>query len=166
MIGVEFDFGFGLVLRAERLFFVLLAAGLWAGLLSGRSTWTLPGSALVGLAAGMVATRFGYPPPYAAWVVPASLILLGAAVAMEAQPPRWLAAIAVAAAAVYQGNLIGALEGRALLTWIGTACGVVFALAGGIGLVAMATQARARVAVRAGGAVLALLGALWLLGVA
>jgi urease accessory protein len=166
VIGVDFDFGFGLVLRGDRLFFLLLASGLWAGMLGGRATWTLSGSALAGLVAGMIAYRLGFAPLYGAWIEPASLILLGAAVAMAAAVPVWLAAAGVAVAALYQGDLIAALEGRAIVTWLGAACGTVFALAGGIGLVAMATQARARPAVRAGGALIAALGAFSLLGVA
>jgi urease accessory protein len=166
MSGDEFASGFVTVLRGDRLFFVLLATGLWAGLLGARATWTLPGASLAGVAAGMAAVRFGYPPPHAGWVVPASLILLGAAVALEARPPRWLAALAAAAAGVYQGSVLAALEGRALLTWVGAGCGAAFAQAGGVGLVAMATQARARVAARVGGAALAALGCFWLLGVA
>ena len=166
MIGAEFDFGFGLVLRGDRLFFILMAVGLWAGLLGARATWTLPCAALAGAAIGMVAIRFGIAPPYGAWVMPASLIVLGAVVAMEAAAPIWLAALAVGIAGLYQGGVVVALEGRPLLTWLGAGGGATFALAGGIGLVAMATQARARIAVRVGGVLLALLGAFSLLGIA
>ena len=166
MIGAEFDFGFGLALRGDRLFFVLLAVGLWAGLLGARATWTLPAAALASMAIGMVAVRFGAPPPYAGWVIPVSLIVLGAAVAMEAAAPVWLAALGVAVAGFYQGGVFVALDGRPLLTWLGAGCGATFALAGGIGLVAMATQARARLAMRVGGVLLAVLGAFSLLGVA
>ena len=165
MIEPGFDLGFGLVLSGSHPFLVVLAAGLWAGLLGTRAAWALPGALLLGLAIGMTAIRLGYPLPYATLVAAMSCIVIGLAVALETSAPIWMAAIVVALAGLYQGALVIALDGRSLTTWLGAVSGIVFAQAGGIGLVAMATQARTRIAVRVIGALIALLGALSLFGV-
>ncbi|WP_431862408.1 HupE/UreJ family protein [Azospirillum sp.] len=139
----------------------LLAVGLWAGQSGGPAVWQLPAAALTAALAAGMAARFGVRLPFAGEGLAASLVLLGALVAMGLRAPLVVAILAVAAATVFHGY------GQAgpPLFWAGFAASVLLLTSAGVGLVAVLGQAASPRAVQMCGGAVALVGVLDLLGV-
>jgi urease accessory protein len=139
----------------------LLAVGLWAGQTGGPAVWQLPAAALTAALAAGAAAHFGVRLPFAAQGLAASLVLLGALVAMGLRAPLVVAILTAAAAAVFHGY------GQAgpPLFWAGFAASVLLLTSAGVGLVAVLGQAASPRAVQMCGGAVALAGVLDLLGV-
>lgn len=143
----------------------MIAVGLWGAFLGTRAMLLLPIVFPVIMAAGAAAAIAGIPMPAVEIGIPASAIVLGLAVALAARPPFWVAAIIVGAFAVFHGHAhgaelpnatdptayaIGFLTSTVLLHWFGIALGL------------LARWDLGRVAVRATGACVALVGVFFL----
>lgn len=139
----------------------LLAVGLWAGQNGGPAVWQLPVSALTAALAAGLAAQAGLRLPYGGEGLGASLVLLGALVAMGLRAPLVVAILAVAAAAVFHGGV----QAGPPLFWAGFAGAVVLLTAAGVGLVAVLGQASSPRAVQMCGGAVALAGVLDLTGI-
>lgn len=137
-----------------------LAIGVWAGQNGGAAVWQLPVSALTAALAAGMAAQFGVRLPYAGEGLAASLILMGALVAMGVQAPLVLAVLTVAVAAVFHGYV----HMGGPLFWAGYAAGMLLVSCAGLGLSAVLGQAVSARAVQVCGGAVALVGVLDLVG--
>jgi len=136
----------------------MVAVGLWAALTGGAARWAYPSSFLGGMVAGGLLGLAGAALPAMEPAILASVIVLGAAVALAARAPLGIACAGLALFGLAHGNAHGleAFEGGAAYVagfLIGTA--VLHAFGLGAGLAAM----RVPVVVRSLGALTALGGA-------
>ncbi|WP_426958687.1 HupE/UreJ family protein [Muricoccus radiodurans] len=107
----------------------MVAVGLWAGLLGGRAAWVLPAAFLGAMALGGVLGINGVALPMVEAGIAASVIVLGALVALATRPPL---AVAVGLAALF-GLFHGHAHGMELATGAGAvayAAGFLLATAG------------------------------------
>jgi urease accessory protein len=143
----------------------MVAVGLWGAVLGQPAIWILPVTFPLVMAIGGALGVAGVPLPGVEIGIASSALILGAMVLCAARPPLWLAAVLVAAFAVFHGHAHGTelphaasplaySLGFVLSTGLLHMCGIAFGLL---------TRWRAgTLLVRAGGAVIALAGALFL----
>lgn len=86
----------------------MVAVGLWGAQLGAPAIWVLPVAFPMVMAAGGMLALLGVPLPGVEVGIAASAILLGAAVALEARPPLWIAAALVGVFAIFHGHAHGA----------------------------------------------------------
>jgi urease accessory protein len=147
----------------------MVAVGLWGAFLGAPALWLLPVVFPLVMAAAGAAGVLGVPLPGVETGIALSAVALGAAVALAARPPLWIAAVAVGLFAVFHGHAHGTeLPGAAdPFTY---ALGFVLATGllhlAGIGFGVLVRWPAGRTAVRAGGAGIGLAGVAILLGVA
>jgi len=144
----------------------MVAVGLWGAVLGSPAIWLLPVVFPLVMAFGGALGVIGVPLPGVEIGIAASALVLGAMVLFAARPPLWLAALIVGIFAVFHGHAHGTelpdaanplafSVGFVLATGLLHLCGI---------LVSLLDRWRAgRAMVRAGGAVIALAGALFLL---
>jgi urease accessory protein len=138
----------------------MFAVGLWAAAAGGRAIWALPLAFLAGMLGGGVLGMAGLTVPGVEPLILASIILLGAAVALVTRPPLVPALMAVACFGLAHGNAHG-LEAPAT-GFAGYAAGFFLATAGlhGAGLLTgrllAAFQKAIGLAIAAAGALLTL----------
>jgi len=85
----------------------MLAVGLWGALLGRPAILVLPLAFPLAMAAGAGLAAAGVPVQGIEAGIAASALVLGLAVAIVLRPPLWMAAIAVAAFAVFHGYAHG-----------------------------------------------------------
>lgn len=145
----------------------MVAVGLWGAFLGRPAIWVLPVVFPLVMAAGGVLGVLGVPLPAVEEGIAASALVLGLMVLLAVRPPLWVAALLVGVFAVFHGHAHGA-ELPAAANAVAYSLGFVIStgllhLAGiALGLL-VGTQA-GRVAVRAGGGVIALAGLGFLTG--
>jgi len=105
----------------------MIAVGLWAALLGGRAIWALPTAFVSAMVAGFVLSLAGVPLPFVEPFILASVVILGAVVALALRLPLGLSAALVAAFGVCHGHAHGGEIG--LAGEIGYAAGFVLATA-------------------------------------
>jgi len=105
----------------------MIAVGLWAALLGGRAVWALPTAFVTAMIAGFALSLSGVALPAVEPVILASVIVLGAVVALALRLPLWLSAALVAAFGVCHGHAHGGEIGSA--GEFGYAAGFVLATA-------------------------------------
>jgi urease accessory protein len=144
----------------------MVAVGIWAAQLGGRSLLALPAAFVIFMAAGAALGAAGVPLPHVEGMVAVSVLALGCVVGLSARLAWQWAIPLVAGFALFHGHAHGAeMPGFATpsLYFIG------FALATGllhaIGVAGAAALKRHPAVVRAGGAAIAFAGALLLLSV-
>ncbi len=86
----------------------MVAVGLFAARLGGRALWLVPASFVVTMAAAGVAGMAGFALPYVEAGIALSLLVLGAAIALETTMPVAAAMGLVALFAVFHGHAHGA----------------------------------------------------------
>ena len=86
----------------------MIAVGLWGAQLGAPAIWVLPVAFPMVMAAGGMLALLGVPLPGVEYGIAASAIGLGAAVALEARPPLWIAAALVGVFAIFHGHAHGA----------------------------------------------------------
>lgn len=133
-----------------------LAIGLWAGQNGGATVWRIPVAVVVAALGAGLAARVGLRLPFAGPGLDASLVVVGALVALALRVPPPLAVLVAAVAAVFHGY---AQSGGALF-WAGFSAGVLLVTCGGLGLAAVLGPAVSARAVRLCGGVVALVGIL------
>lgn len=145
----------------------MVAVGLWGAFLGVPAIWLLPIAFPIMMALGGMLGVAGVPLPGIEMGIAASALVIGLAVALAARPPLWLAAVVVGVFAVFHGHAHGTempeaanplafAAGFVIATGLMHLCGIAFGL--------LAARPLGRMAVRAAGAVIAVMGAGFLTG--
>lgn len=145
----------------------MVAVGLWGAFLGPPAIWILPIVFPLVMAFGGALGVVGVPLPAVEAGIAASAIVLGAMVALAARPPLWVAALIVGAFAIFHGHAHGTELPDAAST-IAYSFGFVIATGllhlAGIAFGLVARWPAGKVAVRAGGALIAVAGVAFLTG--
>ncbi len=147
----------------------MVAVGLWGAFLGRPAIWLLPIVFPMVMAFGGALGVAGVPVPAVETGIAVSAIVLGAMVAFAARPPIWVAAVIVGAFAIFHGHAHGTelpsaanplaySLGFVIATGLLHLCGIAFG--------ALAHWPAGKVAVRAGGGLIALGGFAFLFGLA
>lgn len=104
----------------------MVAVGVFAAQLGGRSLWAVPAAFVLAMVAGGALGYFGTPLPLVEQGIALSVIVMGLAVALGLRLPLAPAMVLVAAFAVFHGHAHGA-EGAAAGSFAGYAAGFVVA---------------------------------------
>jgi urease accessory protein len=141
----------------------MIAVGLWAGQMSGRALWLVPGSFLAMVVVGATLGFASVPMPFVEQGIVASIVVLGLFIAVAARLPVWIAAALVGLFALFHGHA-HASELLPVASALAYTTGFVLATAGlhlvGIGLSVFAQRRDATIAVRWTGASLLVAGLL------
>ena len=105
----------------------MIAVGLWAALIGGRSVWILPTAFVGAMLAGFGLSMAGLPLPYVEPAILASVVVFGLVVALALRLPNWLSITLVALFGACHGHAHGGEIGSAGL--FGYATGFVLATA-------------------------------------
>ena len=113
----------------------MVAVGLWAGLVGGRSLWIWPASFVAAMLTGGVLGMAGIALPAIELVIVGSVVALGVAAALDLRPQVVLGAAVIALFGLAHGNAHG-LEAPVDGSGLGYAIGFVMATAAlhGLGL--------------------------------
>ncbi len=145
----------------------MVAVGLWGAFLGQPAIWLLPVTFPLVMAFGGTLGILGVPIPHVETGIALSAIVLGAMVAFAARPPLALAAIIVGAFAIFHGHAHGA-ELPAGADPVDFSIGFVVATGllhlAGIGLGLLVRWPAGTVLVRGAGAMIALAGVGFLIG--
>lgn len=139
----------------------MVAVGLWGAFLGGRAMWTLPVVFPVVMAMGGALGIMGVPMPGVETGIALSGIILGAMVALAAKPPLWVAAVIVGIFAVFHGYAHGTElpeAANAMTFAIGFVISTGLLHLGGIAFGLLTKWPWGRIAVRAGGVAIMLVG--------
>ncbi len=147
----------------------MVAVGLWGAFLGAPAIWILPVVFPVVMAFGAALGIAGVPLPAVETGIAGSALVLGLLIAFAARPPLWLAGVIVAAFAIFHGYAHGAelpqsadpfayAIGFVLATGLLHLVGISYGLLG--------RWPAGRMAVRAAGGVISLIGAGYLIGFA
>jgi urease accessory protein len=148
----------------------MVAVGLFAARLGGRALWLVPASFVVTMAAAGVAGMAGFALPYVEAGIALSILVLGAAIALEMTMPVAAAMGLVAFFAVFHGHAHGAempetMSGLAYGAGFVAATAALHALGIGLGLfIGRAGEVFGRRVLQVGGTAAALAGAALLAG--
>jgi urease accessory protein len=148
----------------------MVAVGLFAARLGGRALWLVPGSFVVTMAVAGVAGVTGFADPYVEAGIALSILVLGAAIALEMTMPVAAAMGLVAFFAVFHGYAHGTempetMSGLAYGAGFVAATAALHALGIGLGLLIGRSGATAsRRILQIGGSAAALAGAALLAG--
>jgi urease accessory protein len=85
----------------------MVGVGLWGAFLGAPAIWLLPVVFPLVMAGGGLLGLLGVPLPAVEVGIALSALVIGAMVALQARPPLWLAALIVAAFAVFHGHAHG-----------------------------------------------------------
>ena len=143
----------------------MVAVGLWGAVLGQPAIWVLPVTFPLVMAIGGALGVAGVPIPGVEIGIALSALILGVMVVSAARPPLWLAAVVVAGFAIFHGHAHGTelphavsplaySIGFVLSTGMLHMCGIAFGL--------LTRWRSGTLLVRAGGAVIALAGAVFL----
>jgi urease accessory protein len=136
----------------------MVAVGVLATLIGGRALWLVPASFLGAMAVG---SALGFSLPFVELAIVASVIVLGAVVALAPRMSVAMAMALAAAFAVFHGHAHGAempAAVSALSYGLGFLLGTALLHAAGIGLGLATAQGAGRAALRVGGGAVAVLG--------
>jgi urease accessory protein len=143
----------------------MFAVGLWGAFLGRPAIYLLPIIFPLVMAVGGALGIAGVPLPAVEAGIAASALVLGLCVLMAAQPPLWIAAIAVGFFALFHGHAHGTELPHAANPF-GYAAGFVFATGilhlTGIAFGTITNSAAGRIIVRGAGALIALAGIVFL----
>ena len=139
----------------------MVAVGLWGAYLGAPAMWLLPVIFPVVMALGGALGVLGVPVPAVETCIALSGIMLGLAVAVAAKPPLWVAGVMVGFFAIFHGHAHGAevpAAANAMTYSVGFVLATGLLHLSGIALGLLVRWPWGRVLVRAGGAVIALIG--------
>lgn len=143
----------------------MVAVGLWGAFLGAPAIWLLPIIFPLVMAFGGALGVMGVAVPLVETGIAASAVVLGLMVALALKPPLWVAAILVGAFAIFHGHAHGT-ELPEFATPLAYSIGFVVATGllhlAGIALGLLVRWPYGTVAIRAGGAVIALAGVVFL----
>ena len=139
----------------------MVAVGLWGAFLGAPAIYLLPVVFPLVMALGGVLGILGVPLPGIEIGIAISAVVLGLAVALAARPPLWIAAVVVAAFAIFHGHAHGAdlpPGGDAVAYSVGFVVATGRLHLAGIAFGLLARWPGGRIAVRGAGAVIAIVG--------
>jgi len=143
----------------------MVAVGLWGAFLGAPALWLLPVVFPLVMAFGGALGLAGVPVPSVEVGIALSALILGAMILMAARPPLWLAGVIVAVFAIFHGHAHGT-ELPEAVSPLAYSLGFVIATGllhlAGIGFGLLVRWPLGRIVVRAGGAVIALGGVIFL----
>ncbi|PJK31700.1 HupE/UreJ family protein [Minwuia thermotolerans] len=145
----------------------MVAVGLWGAFLGQPAIWQLPVVFPLVMVFGGILGIAGVPVPQVETGIAASALILGVLIALAAKPPLWMAWIVVGLFAIFHGHAHGTElpEATSAVTYsIGFVVGTGLMHLVGIGFGLLARWPEGRIAVRAGGGVIALAGLGFLTG--
>jgi len=145
----------------------MVAVGMWGAFLGSRATWLLPVIFPLVMAIGGALGVAGVPVPAVETGIALSAVVLGVMVAFAARPPLWIAGVIVGIFAIFHGhahgtelpesaNALSFAAGFVIATGLLHLCGIAFGL--------LVKWPWGKWAVRGGGAVIAGVGACFLIG--
>ncbi len=147
----------------------MVAVGLWGAFLGNPAIWVLPIVFPLVMAFGGALGVAGIPVPAVETGIAVSAIVLGGMVAFAARPPLWVAGVIVGSFAIFHGHAHGT-ELPAAASPLAYSSGFVIATGllhlTGIAFGLLARWPAGKIAVRAGGGLIALAGIAFLSGVA
>jgi urease accessory protein len=145
----------------------MVAVGLWGAFLGAPAIWLLPIVFPLVMALGGALGILGVTLPAVETGIAASAVVLGMMVALAAKPPLWVAAVLVGVFAIFHGHAHGT-ELPAGADAVAYSLGFVIATGllhlAGIGFGLLARWPAGRLAVRAAGGAIALVGLAFLSG--
>lgn len=161
--GVAIDFwgGFTHPIFGPDHVIAMVAVGLWGAFLGQPAIWLLPVVFPLVMAAGGALGVAGVPLPGVETGIAISAIMLGGMVAFAAKPPLWIAAVLVGAFAIFHGHAHGAelpIGADAVAFSMGFVIATGTLHLGGIAFGGLSYWPAGRLAVRAAGGVISLLG--------
>lgn len=143
----------------------MIAVGLWGAFLGVPAIWLLPVVFPLVMAMGGALGVAGVPLPHVETGIAVSALVLGAMVALAVRPPLWVAAVLVGAFAIFHGHAHGTelpAAANALAYSIGFVVATGLLHLAGIALGLPVRWQLGRIAVRAGGALIAAAGVVFL----
>jgi urease accessory protein len=146
----------------------MVAVGLWGAFLGSPAIWILPIVFPLVMALGGALGVMGIPIPAVETGIAASAVVLGLMVAIAARPPIWVAAVIVGAFAIFHGHAHGTElpeSANALAYSVGFVIATGLLHLAGIAFGLLVRWPAGKIAVRAGGAAIALAGVGFLAGV-
>lgn len=146
----------------------MVAVGLWGAFLGTPAIWLLPVVFPLVMALAGAAGVLGMPLPGVETGIALSAIALGAMVAFAAKPPLWVAAVLVGAFAVFHGHAHGAelpIGADAVAFSMGFVIATGMLHLAGIAFGTLSHWSAGKIAVRAAGGIIALIGFGFLTGV-
>jgi len=146
----------------------MVAVGLWGAFLGAPAIWLLPVVFPLVMAVAGALGVLGVPLSGVETGIALSAIALGAMVALAARPPLWIAAVLVGAFAIFHGYAHGVelpVGADAIAFSIGFVVATGMLHLSGIAFGALSQWPAGRVAVRAAGGVIAVIGVAFLTGV-
>jgi urease accessory protein len=161
--GVAIDFwgGFTHPIFGPDHVIAMVAVGLWGAFLGAPAIWVLPVVFPLVMAFGGALGVAGVPLPGVETGIAVSAIMLGAMVALAAKPPLWIAAVLVGAFAIFHGHAHGAelpVGADAVAFSMGFVMATGMLHLAGIAFGGLSHWPAGRVAVRAAGGVICLIG--------
>ena len=145
----------------------MVAVGLWGAFLGRPAIWVLPVVFPMVMAFGGVLGIIGVPLPAVETGIAASALVLGLMVVLAVRPPLWVAAVLVGVFAIFHGYAHGAelpAAANPLLFSLGFVVATGLLHLSGIAFGELSRWSWGAMAVRAGGAVIALAGIGFLTG--
>ncbi|MGE0626871.1 MAG: HupE/UreJ family protein [Hyphomicrobiaceae bacterium] len=147
----------------------MVAVGLWGAFLGAPAIWLLPVIFPMVMAGGGALGVLGVPVPSVEVGIAVSAIVLGSCVALALRPPLWIAAVIVGVFAIFHGHAHGtelpdAADPYAYAAGFVIATGLLHLAGIAFGL--LARWRSGKIAVRAGGGLIALAGFAFLAGIA
>jgi len=161
--GVAIDFwgGFTHPIFGPDHVIAMVAVGLWGAFLGAPAIWLLPVVFPLVMAVGGAIGVAGVPLPGVETGIAISAIALGGMVALAARPPLWIAAVLVGAFAIFHGHAHGAelpIGADAVAFSMGFVIATGMLHLAGIAFGGLSHWPAGRIAVRAVGGVICLLG--------
>lgn len=147
----------------------MVAVGLWGAFLGSPAIWILPVVFPLVMAFGAALGIIGVPLPMVEAGIALSGVILGLLIAFAARAPLWVAAVIVGIFAIFHGHAHGTELPEAFNAYgyaIGFVIGTGLLHMVGIGFGVLTGSQIGKVAVRAVGGMIALVGAAFLFGVA
>ena len=143
----------------------MVAVGLWGAFLGAPAIWLLPVVFPLMMAVAGAFGVLGVPLPGVEIGIAVSAIMLGTMVALAAKPPLWIAAVLVAAFAIFHGHAHGAelpVGADAVAFSMGFVIATGMLHVSGIAFGTLSHWPAGRTAVRAAGGVIAAIGLAYL----
>lgn len=147
----------------------MVAVGLWGAFLGSPAIWILPVVFPLVMALGGALGVIGVPLPMVEAGIALSGVVLGLLIAFAARAPLWVAAVVVGIFAIFHGHAHGTELPEAFNAYgyaVGFVVGTGLLHLVGIAFGLLTGSAIGKLAVRAAGGVIALVGAAFLFGVA
>jgi urease accessory protein len=165
--GVAIDFlgGFLHPISGPDHLIAMVAVGLWGAFLGIPAIWILPVVFPLVMAVAGALGVLGMPLPGVEIGVALSAIMLGTMVALAAKPPLWIAAVLVGAFAIFHGHAHGTelpVGADAVAFSMGFVAATGMLHLAGIAFGTLSRWPAGRIAVRAAGAVIAVIGVAYL----